>query len=75
MTTHTALSWIGTALQIAGAAGLATRWLAPADAYLLMLLGSAIWVEVAAKRRIWSLVTMQMAFFVLNLIGVWRWWT
>lgn len=68
------LSWIGTLLQVGGAAMLASRLGKPADAYLVMLLGSGIWVEVASRRRDWPLLTMQLVFFVLNAIGVWRWW-
>ena len=74
MNLHATLGWIGTVLQVAGAAGLASRLAAPHDAYLIMLLGSAIWCEVAAARRIWSLLAMQMVFVALNLLGVWRWW-
>jgi hypothetical protein len=48
--------------------------MAPRDAYLAMLLGAAIWCEVAARRRIWSLLAMQLVFVALNVIGLWRWW-
>jgi hypothetical protein len=74
MKLHTTLGWIGTALQIFGAAALASRLMAPRDAYLAMLLGAAIWCEVAARRRIWSLLAMQLVFVALNVIGLWRWW-
>lgn len=75
MTIPKILAWVGTALQVAGAAGLATRWVAPPDAYLVMLAGSAIWLDLAARRRDWPLAAMQAVFVTLNLIGVWQWWT
>lgn len=73
MNTQKLLAWNGTALQVGGAACLASRLVSPPDAYCVMLLGSAIWFDQAARRRDWALAAMQAVFLVLNAIGIWRW--
>lgn len=68
-----AIAWLGTALQIVGAGGMASRLIAPADAYWIMLAGSVVWCGLAGQRRDWPLLTMQATFAALNVIGIVRW--
>lgn len=68
-----ALPWLGTALQIIGAGGLASRLVRPVPAYWLMMVGSVLWLGIATARHDWPLAAMQLVFSGLNLIGIVRW--
>jgi hypothetical protein len=69
----TALQWLGTILQVAGAIAMATRLLMPRQAYLIMLPGSLIWLAIAIYLGNWPLSAMQLTFSVINAVGIVRW--
>lgn len=66
-------AWAGTALQILGAAIVASNWLSPYWGYALMLPGAALWIAVAIYRRDGAQVALQTAFVALNCLGLARW--
>lgn len=68
-----ALPWLGTALQIIGAGGLASRLVRPVPAYWLMMGGSILWLDIAVFRGDMALAAMQFVFSALNLMGIVRW--
>lgn len=65
--------WAGTAFQIAGAMALASRTASPAVAYVVMLLGAAIWLSVSIHRRDWALTAMMGAYVAINVLGLLLW--
>ena len=67
------LSWIGSGLQIFGAAGLASRRMAPRTSYAVMLPGSLLWLGLAIARRDWALASMQVTFTIINAVGLMEW--
>lgn len=67
------MSWAGTLLQIVGVFGLSTRFICPSVAFATMLTGSVIWMVLAARRKMWSLATLNAAFCVSNVIGIYQW--
>lgn len=73
ITTDILLSWVGSGLQILGAAGLASRCLKPRFSYALMLPGSLLWFGLAIVDHDWPLATMQGVFSVINAIGFIEW--
>jgi hypothetical protein len=73
MTLHTALSWLGSYLQIVGALALAARWIPPRIAYGVMLPGAALWLDIAVHGHDWALAAMQAVFAAINTVGILRW--
>lgn len=69
----TALSWIGTLLQIAGALALASRYLPVRTCYAIMGPGAAILLLVALARADWPQVVLMAVFCAINGWGWWRW--
>lgn len=69
----TALKWFGTAAQVVGVFLLAGRLIEPWAAYIVMLAGSAAWTLAALQMREWSMMALNAAFTVSNVIGIWRW--
>lgn len=67
------IAWGGTALQIAGAAMVASNWVSPYWGYATMLPGALVWLGVAIARRDQPQGWLQLAFVVLNTIGLARW--
>ena len=67
------LAWTGTALQIIGAVGLASKWTQPRVAYLIMLCGSLLLLEVAAGRHDWPQIVLMAVFAAINIVGLRRW--
>ena len=67
------LSWLGTALQIIGAIGLASRFITPRTAYAAMLPGALLWLGIALYTHDYSLAAMQATFALINAVGMGRW--
>lgn len=64
------LAWIGTVTSILGSFTVALGFMLPG--YSLFTVGAVSWLTVGAKRRDWSLVTLNATFFLANLIGLYR---
>lgn len=73
MITEIVFSWIGSGLQILGAAGLASRRISPRASYAVMLPGSLLWLGLAIIRQDWALASMQATFTIINAIGLMEW--
>lgn len=69
----TAFKWLGTALQLAGCLIVALHEPWSGYAFPVMLVGSAIWAVIATQNFDWPLVTLNVAFSAINLLGIWRW--
>lgn len=69
----TGLKWVGTGTQVSGVFLLSGRAAEPPVAFAVMLLGSAAWVVAAVSMREWSVVALNAAFTVSNVLGVYRW--
>lgn len=67
------LRWFSTAAQVAGASLLAVRIGPPAFAYVVMTFGALGWMELAKRDRDRALYALNVAFLVLNLAGIVRW--
>lgn len=68
-----AWKWIGTIAQVVGVFLLSTKFCEPVGAFGVMLIGSAAWVVAATLAREWSALTLNAAFTLSNIIGIWRW--
>ncbi|MDE2466864.1 MAG: hypothetical protein KGO02_24585 [Alphaproteobacteria bacterium] len=75
MTTYTILSWIGSGLQILGAASLAGRFLTPRASYAVMFPGSLLWLSLSIHTNDWALAAMQASFTIINAVGLIAWRT
>jgi hypothetical protein len=67
------ISWLGAATAIAGSAALAlnkpwSRW-----GWVLYIFSNALWVIYGVVTQQWSIVTMQVMFFLISAIGIYRW--
>ena len=65
--------WIGTATGVAGAVLIALNIGAVAAGFGLFLASSLLWSVVGWVHREPSLVVLQGAFTVINLLGIYRW--
>lgn len=58
------MDWIGVSLSIGG------MWLLPQHYYWaigLFIISNFVWIGYALRRRIWSIVSLQVVFFALNV--------
>lgn len=67
------LRWFGTGCQIVGVFALSGRIVEPAAAFSVMLAGSTAWLVVGLRLREPSLVALNAAFTVSNVLGICRW--
>jgi hypothetical protein len=65
--------WIGTGTGVAGALILALNIPISGWGWVLFGVSSGIWSAVALKTHDHSLAVLQGVFFVVDIIGVWRW--
>ena len=68
-----ALKWVGTTTGVLGALMLALNILLSGSGWALFLISSLSWTLAGAVMKDMSLVVLQFAFVVVDMIGVWRW--
>jgi hypothetical protein len=68
-----AVKWIGTFTGVLGALMLALNIPLSGWGWVLFLISSLAWTLAGAVMKDMSLVVLQFAFVVVDLIGVWRW--
>ena len=68
-----AAKWLGAAAGVAGAAIVALNLGVAVHAFWLFLISSLLWTAVGWSQRETSLVVLQAAFTVINLVGISRW--
>lgn len=68
-----AAKWIGTAAGVAGAILIALNLGLVVYGFGLFLVSSILWTAVGWRQREPSLVVLQGAFTVINVVGIARW--
>lgn len=68
-----ALRWFGTITGVAGALVLALNIPISGWGWVLFGFSSLCWTIAGAVMRDYSLVVLQLAFLIVDLIGIWRW--
>jgi len=68
-----AAKWISTGAGVSGAILVALNVGVVAYGFALFLVSSVLWGAAALIQREPSLVVLQGAFTVINLLGLWRW--
>lgn len=69
----TTTKWAGTVTGVLGAVLIALNIGAVVYGFMLFLASSLLWSSAALAQRELSLVTLQVAFTVINVIGIVRW--
>ncbi len=67
------LKWTGTAAGIAGAALVAANVGHVVAGYILWSISAGLWTVAGVIIGETSLVVLQGVFFVIDLVGIWRW--
>lgn len=67
------LKWAGTAAQVVGVFMLSSRLAEPVAAFVVMLVGSALWMLAATIARDWPALVLNTAFTASNALGIARW--
>ena len=70
-----AAKWIGTATGVAGAILVALNLGIVVYGFALFLVSSVLWCGIGLIQREPSLVVLQGAFTVVNVLGLWGWAT
>lgn len=65
--------WTGTGAGVAGAALIALNVGTVGVGFMLFLVSSVLWIVVGWLHREPSLVVLQAAFTVINVLGIYRW--
>jgi hypothetical protein len=68
-----AAKWVGTIAGIIGAVLIALNIGMVGYGFLLFLISSILWAAAAAVQRESSLLVLQGAFTVINMLGIVRW--
>ena len=67
------LKWVGTTTGVLGALMLALNIPLSGWGWALFLISSLSWTLAGAVMKDMSLVILQFAFVVVDVIGIWRW--
>ena len=67
------LKWVGTATGVIGALILALNLPLSGWGWVLFAVSSLCWTIAGVAMRDYSLVVLQSAFFIVDILGIWRW--
>ena len=67
------LKWVGTATGVIGAFILAVNLPLSGWGWVLFATSSLCWTIAGMVMHDYSLVVLQSAFFVVDIVGIWRW--
>ena len=67
------LKWVGTATGVTGAFVLALNLPLSGWGWVLFGVSSLCWTIAGIAMRDYSLVVLQSAFFIVDILGIWRW--
>lgn len=70
-----ALRWSASAAAIVAAILVASNTEATKWGFVIFAVASVLWVCAGLADRIYSLATLNAVLLVVNLIGIWRWFT
>ena len=68
-----AAKWLGSACGVAGAIMIALNLGLVIYGFALFLISSVLWSAIGWLQRETSLVVLQVAFTIINVIGIYRW--
>ena len=68
-----AAKWLGSARGVAGAIMIALNLGLVIYGFALFLISSVLWSAIGWLQRETSLVVLQVAFTIINVIGIYRW--
>ena len=68
-----ALEWFGSMTGIAGAVLLAMNFDGSKYGFIFFLLSSFALIVFSYRRELTGLLTQQMVFFGINVLGIYRW--
>jgi hypothetical protein len=70
-----ALRWSASIAAITAALLVASNTEATKWGFVIFAVASALWVAAGLADRIYSLATLNAVLMVINLVGIWRWFT
>jgi len=70
-----ALRWSATAAAIIAAILVASNTELTKWGFVIFTVASVLWIAAGLADRIYSLATLNAVLLVVNLVGVWRWFT
>jgi hypothetical protein len=69
----TAAKWIGTGAGVSGAVMIALNLCLVIYGFGLFLISSILWSTIGWLQREMSLLVLQGAFTIINIVGIYRW--
>lgn len=67
------LKWVASILGLLGAIMIALNVEESKYAFIFFILSSIIWTYAGIKVKDWALASLNVGFFIVNIIGIYRW--
>jgi len=67
------LKWLASIIGFIGAMTIALNTPYSKYAFMMFIISSTIWIIAGYKVRDWALVFLNIGFFIVDIIGLWRW--
>ena len=67
------LKWVASILGLLGASMIALNVEESKYAFIFFILSSMIWTYSCIKVKDWALASLNVGFFIVNIIGIYRW--
>jgi len=71
--TLTNLKWFATAVSFIGAMNIALNTPYSKYAFMIFLISSTTYMYAGYKDKDWPLVFLNVGFFIVDIVGIWRW--
>lgn len=69
----TVIEWIGSIVGIVGAILLALNFKYSGHGFIFFLVSSILFIWFGLVKEAYGLVFMQSSYFIINVIGIYRW--
>ncbi len=67
------LKWFAALLGFIGAMTIATNTEYSKYAFLIFIVSSSIMMVDGKKRKDWAAFSLHSGFFIVDIVGIWRW--
>jgi len=67
------LKWLASIVGFIGAMTIALNSEYSKYAFMIFIISSTIWMYVGYRVKDWSLVFLNFGFFIVDLVGIYRW--
>lgn len=73
MISFNTLKWLASGIGFTGAMTIALNTEYSKYAFMIFIISSIIWMYAGYRQKDWPLVFLNVGFFIVDIVGIYRW--